>query len=479
MRAETTLRLATAGSRVDGLRTTLTAAGSALLSLALLASLTVAAIGPDDGPYTSDLLNQPGLHPGVVIALVGLCVPVLVLLAQCSRIGAPARDRRLAAVRLAGASPAQVTRVVAVESGLGAAVGSLVGVAAHALLRAVLDTRVALPPADPADPALQPAPGTAAGALWLPTDVALPWWVVLAVAVAVPLAVVAATAWALRRVAFTPFGVVRRTRTRPPRLLPLVLLGVGLGVLSATPALDRAAGGLTLGPLTAVVLLGVLTATAGLLAGQGALAYELGRWLAGRTSSPALLLAARRMAADPFAATRATAVLSVAVLIAAGARHLREVTLAGVPLDEDFFVGAYRLVDLVLLVAAVLAALGLLAAAAEGVVARRRTWAAVVAAGTPRAVVGRAVLAETLLPLVPSLLAATVAGTTGAAGLYGRTAEAFDPVANAPYSVTVGFAWVPLALTCALAFAVTALAVSLSLLFLRSATDVTEIRAAA
>jgi hypothetical protein len=473
----TTLRLAAAGSRVDGLRVALTAAGSALATLALLAAVTVAAIGPGAGPYTSDLLNQGGLHPGVVLALVALCGPTLVLLGQCARIGAPARDRRLAALRLAGATPADVTRVVALGAGLGALPGTLLGVGVFFGLRAALDRPVA-----GAWTGYQPSPGPAGDpvptALRLPTDVVLPWGLVLAVAVAVPALVTVATLWGLRRVAFTPFGVVRPTRTRPPRLLPLGLLGAGLGVVAAAGGAARTTPVAT-GTFAALVLLGAGGAVAGLLAGQGALTHELGRRLAGRTSSPALLLAARRMVADPFAATRATAVLSVAVVAAAGARHLRAQAVATRNGSEDFYLGAYRLVDLVLAVGGALAVLGLLVAAAEGLVARRRTYASVVAAGTPRGVVGRAVLAEVLLPLVPALLAALVVGTVAAVGLFGRTTDSYDAVLDGPTTATVGVDWAHLATVYVLALAAAALTTSLSLLFLRSATHPGELRTAA
>lgn len=476
MRAATTLRLATAGSRVDGLRIVLTAAGAALTTLALLAALTVAAIGPDDGPYTASLLNEDGLRPGVVIALLGLCVPVLVLLAQCSRIGAPARDRRLAAVRLAGASPAQVTRVVAVEAGLSALPGSLLGVAVHTVLRAALDERVA---GDVVVYRGSTGSTVADSALRLPTDVTLPWLQVALVAVAVPALVVLATAWALRPVAFTPFGMVRRSRTRSPRMLPLALVGAGLGLLGAVRLVDRTSDGLSIAPFTILAFVGVGLATVGLLAGQGALTRLIGRHLAARTSRPALLLAGRRMVSDPFAATRATAVLTVAVLLAAGARYLRDAFLTVRSDDEDFFAGAYDLVDLVLLVAGGLAVLGLLVAVSEGLVARRRTYAAVVAAGTPRGVVGRALLAEVLVPLVPSLLIAMTVGTLGAVGLFGRTAEMYDPTINMTRETVVELAWGPLTVTYLLAIGAAALTTSLSLLFLRTATDIGEIRAAA
>jgi hypothetical protein len=480
MRASTTLRLAAAGSRVDVLRVTLTVAGSMLASLALLAAFTVAAVGPGDGPYTSDLLNQAGLHPGVVVALVGLCVPVLVLLAQCSRIGAPARDRRLAAVRLAGATPGDLNRVAGVEAGLAAAAGSLLGVLAYAGLRPLLDSPVigsfSTYQADP----MGGTGGPAGSALRLPTDVLPPAWSFAFAVAIVPVLVVLGTVWALRSVVVTPFGVLRTTRTRPPRVLPLVAVAAGIALFFAGAALTTMSG-LSDVVVFLVPAVGLLLAAGGLLAGQGAITRAIGQAVAARTSRPALLLAGRRMIADPFAATRATAVVIAAALLAAGAQYGRAATLliadrAG---DDEFFVHAYDLVNLVLVVVGVLAALGLLVAAAEGIVARRRTYAAVVAAGTPRPVIARAVLAELLLPVVPSLVLATAIGTVAAMGWFGRTTEVYDEALNTSRTAAVPLPWTALAGTLGLAVAVTAATTALGLLFLRPATAVTELRAAA
>src|SRR6185369_8259216 len=108
----TLARLALAGTRTDALRVGLTAVSVAMGTLAVLAATTVIAIPGEAGQgsaewsqqYTSDVLRDPGLRPGVTFTLLLLTIPVLALAAQCARIGAPGRDRRLAALRLAGAT---------------------------------------------------------------------------------------------------------------------------------------------------------------------------------------------------------------------------------------------------------------------------------------------------------------------------------------------------------------------------------------
>lgn len=226
MRWPTALWLAARGQRSDLVRVTLTAAGAALGTLAVLAAATVLAIGPQDGPYTSNLLSEGGLRPGVAIALLLLCIPTLAFVGQCVRIGAPARDRRLAAIRLAGGTPADSARVACGEAAAAAGLGALVGLALFLGGRLLLD---------------DPTPGTffversetlgdgsvnvtsveVAGLIRpLPTDVLPPWWVVVLLVAAIPLAAALGTGLALRRVTISPFGVVRRRPSRPPRICP-------------------------------------------------------------------------------------------------------------------------------------------------------------------------------------------------------------------------------------------------------------------
>lgn len=109
-RVTTLLRLAVTGGRADLMRIVLTVVGSAAATVVLLTAATVASVGPSDGPYGLEVLNEPGLRPGVMVVLLLLCVPILSFVGQCVRVGAPARDRRLAAFRMAGerrATPAR------------------------------------------------------------------------------------------------------------------------------------------------------------------------------------------------------------------------------------------------------------------------------------------------------------------------------------------------------------------------------------
>ncbi|MFC7529380.1 FtsX-like permease family protein [Actinoplanes sp. GCM10030250] len=78
--------------------------------------------------------------------------------------------------------------------------------------------------------------------------------------------------------------------------------------------------------------------------------------------------------------------------------------------DPDFYLGAVNLIMVAVAVAVVIAAAGLLVALAESIVARRRTHAALTAAGVPRRTLSAAVLGQTFAPLVPALLLAIGSG---------------------------------------------------------------------
>jgi hypothetical protein len=456
--------LASRGGRADRVRIVLTAVGAAAGTFALLAAITVAAIRRVDGPYTSAVLNQPGLHPGVVITLVLLCVPILAFAGQCSRVGAPARDRRLAALRLAGATPTDVIRVACAESGLAAALGSLVGLVGYLAGRSF------------AGPARVGRP------LTLPTDVLPPVWALVVVVLAIPVAATASAALALRKVTVSPFGVVRRARTQPPRLAPAVLFVVGTVGLagftrlrSASGLADRSITIVTLGFVALFVLTGI-----GLVTGAASVAATIGRFVAPRARRPALLIAARRLAAAPFDTSRSNAALLLGILLGAGAQGVRSWMLTGTDPSSTFYRDTLDLVDVAVAVAVVTASAGLLVSVAEGIVSRRHSLAALTAAGTPRGVLRRAVLLETLLPLLPAALLAAMAGVLAARGVFGTSVQLDYALDNrsgpgAFPTVSIPVPWLGSAVLVVGSLALTAAMTALALVFLRRSTDPAEL----
>ena len=73
-----------------------------------------------------------------------------------------------------------------------------------------------------------------------------------------------------------------------------------------------------------------------------------------------------------------------------------------------------------MLVALAIAAAGLLISLVEGIVSRRRTYAALVATGVPRSVLARAVAWQSLTPAVPAVLLALTVGALLGQGLLGE-----------------------------------------------------------
>ncbi|QGN45900.1 FtsX-like permease family protein [Micromonospora sp. WMMD558] len=512
MRPGAALRLALAGTRTDAARVALTALSALLATLAGLAALTVLAIPTPShrstGPgtdwseqvsnnwseqYSNALLREPGLRGGTAFALLLLTIPVLALAGQCARLGAPARDRRLAAVRLAGATPGQVTGLAVLETGLASLLGTVVGLAVYLGGRELLhrpDGR---------------------GQLALPTDVLPPAGAVAAVVLGLPVVAALATALMLRRVTTTPFGVVRRVRARGPRPWPGLLILAGLAAFSAIRPLglwyDRRSSEPPDWLLPGLLVTGGLAAMIGVVTGAGWISYTVGRILHRWARRPATLLAARRLTADPWAGSRTFAALLAAVLLGAGAAGLRAHFEAALVLtrrvgggmrDDPFYLDTMDLVDLTVAVAMLIAAGGLVVAVVEGVTARRRAYAALVATGVPRSTLGRAIGWQALAPAVPAIAVALTVGLLLARGLFGTPSgggyeqtvcdagpPCDDPATRAAYTrtewvpeVTVPPA-VPLEQLAALgggALAAVLMTVAAGVLLLRTSTVVEELR---
>jgi hypothetical protein len=475
MKPTVLLRLALAGSRADSLRVALTAVSAMLATLAILAALTVVAI-PELGEYVNNerydnaLLDEPGLRFGVELTLLLLTIPILALAGQCARLGAPARDRRLAGFRLAGASPGQATLVAVAETGLAALIGVVAGVGAYFAARPLLD---------------RPGPD---GLRSLPTDV-LPDPLAFAITVvALPLLAALAAAFLLRRVVVGPLGVVRRARrTRAPLPWPGALIIIGLVSFgSVEPVLrwfDERQRSAPDWLITTLAAGGALLAMIGVVLGTGWLAYVAGRLLHRLGRWPSALIAARRLTSDPWQGARTFAALLVCVIVGAGAaemrayfRIMRQLELAGaadgdgVFQGDGFYLDTVSLVDLAIVVAVVIAAGGLIVAVSEGIVSRRRAFAALVASGVPRGVLARSILWQALAPIVPAVLIALAVGTRLVGPLIG------DEVSNYGRSAPFSHAYDSIAAYGALAVGAVLVTVGVSLLFLRSSTAVEELR---
>ncbi|MCO1595652.1 ABC transporter permease [Micromonospora sp. RHAY321] len=506
MRPATLVRLALAGTRTDTARVVLTALSALLATLAGLAALTVLAIPKPAGnawveseQYRNELLREPGLRGGTAFALLLLTIPVLALAGQCARLGAPTRDRRLAGLRLAGATPGQVTRLAVLETGLASLLGTFVGLGVYLAGRELLHRR------------------DGQGRLALPTDVLPSVGAMAAVVLGLPVIAALATAVMLRTVTTSPLGVSRKAaRERGPRPWAGVLIALGLTCFAAIRPvlyqLDDEQVARWLVPLMFVA--GGLAAMIGVVIGTGWISYTCGRLLRRYARRPPALLAAGRLMADPWAGSRTFAALLAALIFGGGAAALRAYFVAQDALEREqnqldgvdrgadpFYLSTMDLVDVAVGVAVLIAAGGLIVALVEGIVSRRRAYSALVATGVPRGALSRSIAWQALTPAVPAILLALGVGTLLGRGLFPRAATGAgsvavcdataalcdDPATRDQYVrfvETAGAERVPdvpleqLAWLGAGALAAVLVTVGVGLLFLRVSTAVDELRTA-
>ncbi|MFI6232683.1 FtsX-like permease family protein [Micromonospora sp. NPDC050784] len=509
MRPTTLVRLALAGTRTDTARVVLTALSALLATLAGLAALTVLAIptplATDENrnrwseQYHNALLVEPGLRGGTAFTLLMLMVPVLALAGQCARLGAPARDRRLAALRLAGATPGQVTRLVVLETGVAALLGTLVGLGVYLVGRDLLHRP------------------DARGQLALPTDVLPSTGVLVGVVLGLPVVAALATALMLRTVTTSPLGVSRKAaRERGPG--PWAGLLIGAGVVSFAvirPVVYRFDDSEELAWLVPLLFaVGALAAMIGVVIGTGWISYHCGRLLRRHARRAPALLAAGRLMADPWAGSRTFAALLAALIFGGGAAAQRAYFATKDQLEREqsrlvgvdgganpFYLSTMDLVDGAVAVAILIATGGLIVALVEGIVARRLAYAALVATGVPRATLSRSVAWQALAPAVPAILLALTVGTLLGQGLQAEVsagggstticeasaALCADPATSGQYTRIVQIPEVQRAVPVPLehlawlgagALAAVLVTIGVGLLFLRVSTALDELRAA-
>lgn len=218
-----------------------------------------------------------------------IVVPVIVLASAAGRLGAARREQRLAALRLAGATPRQILAMTGVESAAVGLAGGFLGAIGYTLLVPVL-ARVPY------------GIGTwYAGQLW----VGVSWLLAVVALVAVLTSVSAMTT--LRGVARSPLGVAQQADPRRTRLIRLVLfVAVGMYVVGTADS------GMSTSQTIALIVL-----VYGAFWTLGPWVVDmLGRLLSRVARRPATLLAARRLSDDPRGAWRTVSGLVLAGLVA-------------------------------------------------------------------------------------------------------------------------------------------------------------------
>lgn len=246
------------------------------------------------------------------VGVVVLLIPSLVLVASSSRLTAARRERRLAALRLAGAAPGQVTAMVAAETGVAALAGALAGALCSPLLGRLAEQ----------------VPWN--GGAWMPGDFGMPLAEKVALAVAMVGLVLVAAVAGLRRVVNDPLAAVAAHAPKPLRAWRLVVGPVAGALFLFAVLNEHADGNLVLLGLALVVFAAVVTGPW--------VTFAVGKLFVRLWRRPAGLLTGRRLRDDPRGAYRATAGVVLAVLIGTMALTIMPTLMArvsGESLDQN------------------------------------------------------------------------------------------------------------------------------------------------
>lgn len=224
-----------------------------------------------------------------VCAGVLLIVPVLTLGAAAARMGALGRDRRLAGLRLLGASGSQVVTLSTIETMLAALVGAVLGTLGYL---ATLPLWQAV--------TFQATPLSAA-------EMLLPAWAIAGVAGLLVVLAGLSSLGGLARLRISPLGVARRQPRRALKVWRFLALPVAVVVWLVVAPMLRIARELTLSATVIAVALGIFMGVINLV---GPWLLQLLGLILSRSGRPPVLLAGRRLLADPKAAWRSVSGLA-------------------------------------------------------------------------------------------------------------------------------------------------------------------------
>lgn len=241
-----------------------------------------------------------------------LLVPIVNFVAVASQLGSVQREKRYAALRLIGATKAQVNKILLLESLLAASIGIVIGVVIFNLVQFPL------------------AEFTFADLHFWPTDFALSW-LQYTLIVVLTLGLISWVSWRrMRRAQVSPLGVANTQAKAKPlrawRLLPL-LAGMGVVEWMALPAgkelfKSHSADQQMIASLGLVAA--ILAIMFGLMLAGGWLTNKIARLAASRARRPATLIAGKRVSMHSRAVFRSVG--GVVLALFAGSFYLSSVS---------------------------------------------------------------------------------------------------------------------------------------------------------
>ncbi|GAA1147344.1 hypothetical protein GCM10009630_52210 [Kribbella jejuensis] len=411
MTLETLVQLARSRTPADRGRVQLATAAFALSGAVLLGALRIARMGQgelDEGVY-SNYIAESGLRSGLIAALVVLAVLIGGLAVQALRLGTAARERRLTALRLAGASRKQLRQLTVADAAMAGLAGGLVSGPAYLLLSLVLG-------------ALPRMVRVLPGAEVLDAVV----WVFVVVMTTAAGAVIGSL---LHRDG-SPHAVPRGSRPRTGLIAGAVLLAFGLfaapyqGYVAATAA---PAG-------IGLLFLGLSALWTG----------WLGRRMQ-RSNDPANLLAGIRLIADGRPSSRIGVLLGccgflVGTMAGGIATVLGDDQLGG---SETFYDTGFGLAIVGLLIVVLTAMAALIVGVADQLVDQRRQFAGLTALGVDLPFLRRVVRRQLSVVAAPALAVGLLFGTLiGIDRLAGGAMAVFDPVILVLAAILAAAGWV-------------------------------------
>jgi len=275
---------------------------SAVVGTSLM--LGVSAISRSELALNPEEFDTPGTKVLLASVVAVIVIPVLVLATTAGRLSASLRDRRLSNLRLLGLPPRSTRLVAAVETGTAAVVGSVLGLFVFLAAR-------------PGLAAWHPAGREWTAATLRPslTDYVLAMLLV-------PLAVVAVSSLPQRMGAQDTMSTARQADQHRPRLWRLapLLTGAALAMYVIVPASDTAA--FDYSRMAPIMFAGMLLLGIGVVLAVPIFVRLVADLLVRRSDRPTLLIAGRRLQAQPAAMTRVVAGLLIGLFIVTGARAL-------------------------------------------------------------------------------------------------------------------------------------------------------------
>ncbi|PZP17727.1 MAG: permease [Brachybacterium faecium] len=378
------------GALADALPVIAFTAATAIIATVIGGAAAFARRIPADltGPVSAEAQLMPFLVLCALFASVLLIPSAVGLGGSAARLSLARRERDLAAIRLVGGTTAQVGGIAVLDVAAQALLGAAAGVVVHMLAAAPLTAL---------DFGITP---------FTVGELLMPWWAYPLLIAGVVLLAAASAAMSLTGVVLSPLGVARDSRTVRMSVLRLLIWGaliIGfLLFMQIMPMIDSQ--GSNLGVVIAIGFVAAIVA--GMNVAGPFLVWVAARIAAALAPAPALLVGARRLAADPRAGWRAVSGITFAMVIA-GFLTIIATIEPSTPDDQMLATALHTGGMLTLGIAAVLAAVVTGVTQTARVIDHAPQIRAQHIAGAEVSQLHRARLAEITLPVLLSSVVAT------------------------------------------------------------------------